>query len=103
VSGGKFARKHVPLNLRQILSAESAANDGLAYPFLSLAIYLTIDRTRGIAFTHWVLIGWLCMDTLLHCPNHLTIKYFLDQVVLGVVLGAVLGALPGISVLLVYL
>jgi hypothetical protein len=59
-SGGKFAKKHVPLALRQILSAESAANDGLAYPFLTLAIYLTLDDTRGEAVAHWVVIGWLC-------------------------------------------
>jgi len=60
IPGGKFAQKHVPVNLRQLLSAESAANDGLAYPFLSLAIYLTLETTKGVAITHWILIGWLC-------------------------------------------
>ncbi|KAF9531593.1 Sodium/hydrogen exchanger family-domain-containing protein [Crepidotus variabilis] len=75
IVGGRFAQKHVPLNIRQILSAESAANDGLAYPFISLALYLTIDGTRGAAFKHWVLIGWLY------------------QVILGIVIGAVLGLL----------
>jgi NhaP-type Na+/H+ or K+/H+ antiporter len=60
VPGGKFAQKHVPVNLRQLLSAESAANDGLAYPFLSLAIYLTLETTKGVAISHWILIGWLC-------------------------------------------
>jgi NhaP-type Na+/H+ or K+/H+ antiporter len=58
--GGRFAQKHVPVNLRQLLAAESAANDGLAYPFLTLAIYLTIDSSRETALTHWVLVGWLC-------------------------------------------
>lgn len=58
--GGKFARRHVPINLRQLLSAESAANDGLAYPFLTLAIYLTVDNTDRTAMIHWILIGWLC-------------------------------------------
>ena len=58
--GGKFAQQHVPLNLRHILSAESAANDGLAYPFLTLAIYLTIESSRGVAITQWILIGCLC-------------------------------------------
>ncbi|KAF8906575.1 Sodium/hydrogen exchanger family-domain-containing protein [Gymnopilus junonius] len=75
IVGGKFARKHVPINLRQLLSAESAANDGLAYPFLSLSLYLTLDKTREAAITHWVLIGWLY------------------QVILGIVLGAILGLL----------
>ncbi|KAJ3502865.1 hypothetical protein NMY22_g18441 [Coprinellus aureogranulatus] len=73
IVGGKFARKHVPINLRQILSAESAANDGLAYPFLTLAIYLTLDENRGQAIAHWVVIGWLY------------------QVFLGVVIGAIAG------------
>ncbi|PPQ68203.1 hypothetical protein CVT25_015035 [Psilocybe cyanescens] len=73
--GGKFARKHVPINLRQLLSAESAANDGLAYPFLTLTLYLTMDKTSGTAMTHWVLIGWLY------------------QVILGIVMGAILGLL----------
>ncbi len=60
-TGGKFAQKHVPIELRHLLSAESAANDGLAYPFLTLAIYLTIDETTKTAITRWVLIGCLCM------------------------------------------
>jgi NhaP-type Na+/H+ or K+/H+ antiporter len=58
--GGKFAQQHVPINLRRLLSAESAANDGLAYPFLSLALYLTLEGSTTTAFKHWILIGWLC-------------------------------------------
>ncbi|KAK7469054.1 hypothetical protein VKT23_003547 [Stygiomarasmius scandens] len=73
IVGGKFAVKHVPVNLRQILSAESASNDGLAYPFLSIAIYLLIDSTSRQAVGHWFLVGWLY------------------QVVCGTVLGALMG------------
>ena len=62
--GGEFARRHVPVNLRQLLAAESAANDGLAYPFLTLTLYLTLDSSRGVAISHWILIGWLCMSCL---------------------------------------
>ena len=58
--GGKFAVKHVPKNLRLILSAESAANDGLAYPFLSISLYLTLEANRGKAFAEWFVVGWLC-------------------------------------------
>lgn len=58
--GGKFAIKHVPTNLRRILAAESAANDGLAYPFLSISLYLTLESSTGTAFAKWFLIGWLC-------------------------------------------
>ncbi|KAH9839419.1 Sodium/hydrogen exchanger family-domain-containing protein [Rhodofomes roseus] len=75
IVGGKFAKKHVPPNLRRIISAESAANDGLAYPFLSISIYLTLESSRGTAIGKWFLIGWLY------------------EVILGTVLGAVLGVL----------
>jgi len=60
IVGGKFAIKHVPVNLRNILSAESAANDGLAYPFLSISIYLITETSRGTAISKWFLVGWLC-------------------------------------------
>lgn len=60
IVGGAWAEKHVPKNLRLILAAESAANDGLAYPFLSIAIYLTVDATTRQAIGDWFLIGWLC-------------------------------------------
>lgn len=62
--GGRYAKKHVPLNLRQILAAESAANDGLAYPFLSLSIYLTTEKTTRSAIGKWFLVGWLCVHSL---------------------------------------
>ncbi|KAJ3838710.1 Sodium/hydrogen exchanger family-domain-containing protein [Lentinula raphanica] len=75
IVGGKFAVKHVPVNLRRILSAESAANDGLAYPFLSISLYLTIESSKRVAFGKWFLVGWLY------------------QVILGVVLGAIMGLL----------
>jgi len=73
IVGGKYALKHVPRNLRQILSAESAANDGLAYPFLSISIYLSLEDSRRVAIGKWFLVAWLY------------------QVILGTVLGAVLG------------
>ncbi|KAF8070225.1 Cation/H+ exchanger [Lyophyllum atratum] len=73
IVGQSYAKKHVPLNLRQILSAESAANDGLAFPFLTIALYLTLDSTRRAAVGHWFLIGWLY------------------QVIMGTVIGALLG------------
>jgi NhaP-type Na+/H+ or K+/H+ antiporter len=59
--GGKYARKHVPLNIRQLISAESAANDGLAFPFLTIALYLMLDSSWRVAITNWVLVGCLCM------------------------------------------
>lgn len=48
------------MEIRRILSAESAANDGLAYPFLSLSLYLTVEASTRVAVEKWFLIGWLC-------------------------------------------
>ncbi|KAK7050604.1 Na-H-exchanger domain-containing protein [Favolaschia claudopus] len=73
IVGGKFAIKHVPRNLRLLISAESAANDGMAYPFLSVSIYLTVEASRRVAIGKWFLVGWLY------------------QVILGTVLGALMG------------
>ncbi|KAI0054470.1 hypothetical protein BV25DRAFT_1922653 [Artomyces pyxidatus] len=73
ILGGSFAVKNVPANLRHLLTAESASNDGLAYPFLSISIYLTTEVSRRIAIEKGVVIGWMY------------------QVVLGIVLGAVTG------------
>ena len=82
VTGGKYAHQHVPVNLRRIIAAESAANDGLAYPFLSIAIYLTVEASKREAFGKWFLVGWLCkflgllsmahlnLSSLLHRPSH---------------------------------
>ncbi|THH30429.1 hypothetical protein EUX98_g3753 [Antrodiella citrinella] len=64
-----------PIISAAIIAAESAANDGLAYPFLSIAIYLTVETSRHVAFEKWLLVGWLY------------------QVILGTVLGAVMGKL----------
>ncbi|KAK0475792.1 Sodium/hydrogen exchanger [Armillaria novae-zelandiae] len=61
IVGGNFALKHVPVNIRHMLSAEAAANDGLAYPFLSISIYLTVESSKRVAVEKWLIIGWLCM------------------------------------------
>ena len=61
IVAGHFVRMNVPVNLRQLISAESAANDGLAYPFLTFAIYLTVDKTVQEGIKDWVLVGILCV------------------------------------------
>ena len=60
--GGRFAVKSVPLPIRQLLVAESASNDGLAYPFLSISIYLTTETSRATAFEKWIVISCLCVQ-----------------------------------------
>ncbi|KAJ8523209.1 hypothetical protein ONZ45_g346 [Pleurotus djamor] len=73
IVGGKYAMKHVPENLRHILAAESAANDGLAYPFLNISIYLTVEASSRVAITKWFLVGWIY------------------QVIMGVMIGVIIG------------
>ncbi|KAJ8131874.1 hypothetical protein O1611_g1754 [Lasiodiplodia mahajangana] len=53
VGKGKFA-KRVPKHLRDLLSAESGCNDGMAFPFVYLALYLIQDNlsAREVTF-HW--------------------------------------------------
>jgi len=60
LSGGSFAQEHVPEEIRHILTAEAAANDGLAYPFLSISIYLMTESSVRAAIQKGFLIGWLC-------------------------------------------
>ncbi|KAN0128122.1 Sodium/hydrogen exchanger [Lactarius tabidus] len=75
VIGGGFADKYVHEDIRNLLVAESASNDGLAYPFLSISIYLTTEASRATAFEKWIIIGCLY------------------QVMLGTILGATIGYL----------
>lgn len=69
---GEVANNNLPARIRHLLSSESGANDGLAYPFVFLAI-LMIQEPPGQAIFQW-----------------------LTRVILWEVLGAVvLGALIG--------
>src|ERR1700761_8898005 len=54
VGKGKFA-KRVPNHLRDLLSAESGCNDGMAFPFIYLSIYLIrYHRDAGEVSFHFV-------------------------------------------------
>lgn len=69
---GKFAKEHLPLRLRDTISFESGANDGLAYVFVMLAV---------------LMIG--------HPPHEAWHKWFLEAVLLGMVGAAALGLAIG--------
>ena len=73
VGKGKFA-KRVPKHLRDLLSAESGCNDGMAFPFIYLALYLLKYRPHAGG----VIYHWVCFTILYEC-----------------VLGAVFGFLVG--------
>jgi NhaP-type Na+/H+ or K+/H+ antiporter len=50
---GEVANDNLPARLRHLLSGESGANDGLAYPFVFLAI-LMIQEPPGQAIFQWI-------------------------------------------------
>ncbi|KAF2264723.1 Na+/H+ antiporter-like protein Nha1 [Lojkania enalia] len=62
VGKGKFA-KRVPKHLRDLLSAESGCNDGMAFPFVYLAIYLIRYRPDA----NKVAFHWFCFTVLYEC------------------------------------
>lgn len=77
---GRFAEKNVPQHVRNIIIAESGANDGLGFPFLYLALYQILrhvpenpTHTIGGAVAEWV------YNVLLY------------QITLSIVIGAVIG------------
>ncbi|KAJ9086984.1 hypothetical protein DSO57_1037834 [Entomophthora muscae] len=56
---GRFAEKHVPIHVRDLLSSESGANDGLGLPYMYLALYLLHFNSVWDALTAWVVLVWL--------------------------------------------
>lgn len=52
---GAFADQYVSPRLRNLISAESGANDGFGYPFLFLAVHLLKLETTTEALTTWIL------------------------------------------------
>ncbi|CAO3587640.1 unnamed protein product [Absidia cylindrospora] len=63
---GRFAEKHVPAHIRNALSAESGANDGMGFPFLFLALFLINEDSVGTAIGKWFYITIL-FQILLSC------------------------------------
>jgi NhaP-type Na+/H+ or K+/H+ antiporter len=62
VGKGKFA-KRVPKHLRDLLSAESGCNDGMAFPFIYLSLYLIRYRPHASE----VVYHWMCFTVLYEC------------------------------------
>ena len=62
VGKGKFA-KRVPKHLRDLLSAESGCNDGMAFPFIYLALYIIHYKSKAGEVT----FHWVCFTILYEC------------------------------------
>ncbi|MFN7130520.1 MAG: cation:proton antiporter [Myxococcales bacterium] len=67
---GKFASERLPLRLRDTLSFEAGANDGLAYLFVMLPV-LMLGHVPGEAWSRWIvqalLVGVLFATLLVGC------------------------------------
>jgi CPA1 family monovalent cation:H+ antiporter len=75
VGKGKFA-KRVPAHLRNLLSAESACNDGISVPFVYLALNLILHHGNA----NEIAKDWICVTVLYEC-------------VFGCILGTIIGFL----------
>ena len=73
VVSGKFAQR-VPGHLRNLLSAESGCNDGMAFPFIYLSLNIIFHQHNS----NEVAKEWICITLLWEC-------------IFGCVLGAVIG------------
>jgi len=73
---GKLARQHIPVRVRHLISAEAGANDGMAYPFVFLAIAALVPAPGDDA------LDWL-------------LRVLVWEVFGAVVLGAAIGVLAG--------
>ena len=62
VGKGKFA-KRIPKHLRDLLSAESGCNDGMAFPFIYLSLYLLRYRPNASEVAY----HWICFVILYEC------------------------------------
>jgi len=62
VGKGKFGER-VPAYIRHLLSAESGANDGLAFPFVLLAVDILLNRGKPKIIVR----DWFCIAILYEC------------------------------------
>ncbi|OZJ04622.1 hypothetical protein BZG36_02041 [Bifiguratus adelaidae] len=76
---GKFAEEHVPPHVRNIISAESGANDGLGFPFLYLAIYLIQIHPTGAAIGKWA-YGIMVFQILLSIVIGIVVGYIARKI-----------------------
>ena len=62
ISNSKFSTR-VPSRLKHMLSAESASNDGVSFPFLYFGLAIMTNPTAGDSIREWVLITvlWQCV------------------------------------------
>ncbi|KAK2610254.1 hypothetical protein N8I77_003702 [Diaporthe amygdali] len=75
VLGGSRFSGRVPRRVRNLLSAESACNDGASFPFLYAGLYVFETRSARDA-----VLGWFFVTVLYQCALGLAIGYALGRV-----------------------
>lgn len=55
---GRFAEMHVPEHVRNIISAESGANDGLGFPYVFFPLLIIKSATTKEAMGEWIWSIW---------------------------------------------
>ncbi|KAI1769137.1 alkali metal cation/H+ antiporter Nha1 C terminus-domain-containing protein [Hypoxylon sp. FL1150] len=74
VGKGKFA-KRVPKHLRDLLSAESGCNDGMAFPFIYLSLYLIQEHLDARETTYHFLVYTVLYECIFGAVYGFTIGF----------------------------
>lgn len=79
---GRFAEERVPPYVRDIIAAESGANDGLGFPFMYIALFLVERNTHhhslGWSIWEWIVQTWL-YDIALSCGVGVVIGFIASK------------------------
>lgn len=67
VGKGRFTKEHVPGHLRNLLSAESACNDGMALPFVSLALLCILNKGQPGKIAYRWIVETVLYECLFGC------------------------------------
>lgn len=72
---GNFAKNHVPKHLRNLIGCESGCNDGMAFPFIYLAINIMVFH--GKKRVGHIVKEWICVTILYECMLGCVIGVFI--------------------------
>lgn len=103
VAKGSFADKYVARPLREIISAEACLNDGFAFPFLMLAVYLMThadpfpEQPHGVDVGghHLLIRAGAEVGRLGGGPGEAMKNWFVETLLYYVIMSAVYGAVVG--------
>lgn len=96
---GRFAEEHVPRHVREILAAESGANDGLGTHGVSSSLLQTSDAgiRAGVPFIYLAIYiqRRLSPTSSFHTLGQSILRWFLSTILYEICLSIVMGAVIG--------